>query len=113
VCGGEIVSELRDFVAVVALERGDLKGEGADDRAWGVWVDWRDREGRALVLLAEVRDSSLELGVAVEEGRGAWGVLGDGFEGDRTAFFDQLTDGPLGALDGVLVLACRGCAQDL
>jgi hypothetical protein len=38
------------------------------------------------------------------------GVLGDGFEGDRTSFFDQLADGPLGALDGVVVLACRGCA---
>jgi hypothetical protein len=62
------------------------------------------------VLLAEVRDSSLELSVAVEEGGRAWGVLGDGFEGDRTSFFDQLADGPLGALDGVVVLACRGCA---
>jgi hypothetical protein len=39
-----------------------------------------------------------------------WGALGDGFEGDRTSFFDQLADGPLGALDGVLALACRGCA---
>jgi hypothetical protein len=62
------------------------------------------------VLLAEVRDSSLELSVAVEEGGRAWRVLGDGFEGDRTALFYKLADGPLGALDGVLVLACRGCA---
>jgi hypothetical protein len=112
VCGGEILSQLRDFVAVAALQRGDLQGERADDRARGVRVDWRNRDGRSLLLLAEVRDSSLELSVAVEEGRRAWGVLGDGFEGDRTSFFDQLTDGPLGALDGVVVLACRGCAQD-
>jgi hypothetical protein len=110
VCGGEVLSQLGDFVAVAALQRGGLQGEGADDRARGVGVDWWNREGRASVLLAEVRDSALELGVAVEEGGGAWGVLGDGFEGDRTAFFDQLADGPLGALDDVVVLACRGCA---
>jgi hypothetical protein len=110
VCGGEILSQLRDFVAVAALQRGDLQGERADDRARGVGVDSRDWERCAPVLLAEVRDSSPELGVAVEEGGGAWGVLGDGFEGDRAALFDQLADGPLGALDGVLVLACRGCA---
>ena len=109
-CGGEVLSQLRDFVAVAALQRGGLQGEGADDRARGVWVDWRDREGCAAVLFAEVRDSSLELSVAVAEGGRAWGVLGDGFEGDRTSFFDQLADGPLGALDGVVVLACRGCA---
>jgi len=110
VCGGEVLSQLRDFVAVAALQRGGLQGEGADDRARGVGVDRRDRDGRVPVLLAEVRDSSLELSVAVEEGGRAWGVLGDGFEGDRTSFFDQLADGPLGALDGVVVLACRGCA---
>ena len=110
VCGGEVLSQLREFVAVAALQRGDLHCEGADDRGRGVGVDWWDREGRAPVLLAEVRDSSLELGVAIEEGRRAWGVLGDGFEGDRTTFFDQLADGPLGALEGVLALACRGCA---
>ena len=93
--GGEIVSQLREFVAVAALQRGDLHREGADDGARGVGVDWRDREGRAPVLLAKVRDPSLELSVAVEEGRRAWGVLGDGFEGDRTSFFDQLADGPV------------------
>ena len=109
-CGGEVMSQLREFVAVAPLERGDLQGEGADDRAWGVRVDWQHRERRAPVLLAEVRDSSLELSVAVEEGRRARGVLGDGLEADRTAFFDELADGPLRAVDGVLVLACSCCA---
>ena len=111
--GGEIVSQLREFVAVAALQRGDLHREGADDGARGVGVDWRDREGRAPVLLAKVRDPSLELSLAVEEGRRAWGVLGDGFEGDRTTFLDEPADGPLGAFDGVVVFACRGCAQDV
>jgi hypothetical protein len=50
VCGGELLSQLRDFVAVAALQRGGLQGEGADDRARGVGVDWRDRDGRAPVL---------------------------------------------------------------
>jgi hypothetical protein len=67
--GGEVLLQLREFVAVVALQRGDLQGEGADDGARGVRVGGRGREGRAPVLLAEVRDSSLELSVAVEEGR--------------------------------------------
>jgi hypothetical protein len=31
VCGGEVLSQLRDFVAVAAFQRGDLQGEGADD----------------------------------------------------------------------------------
>jgi hypothetical protein len=66
-----------------------------------------------LVLLAEVRDSSLQLSVAVKERGRAWGLLGNGLEGDRTSFFEELADGPLGALDGVLALACRGRAEDL
>ena len=109
-CGGEVLSQLRYFVAVVALQRGDLQGEGADDRASGRRGRLAGLGGSRAGAAAEVRDSSLELSVAVEEGCRAWGVLGDGFEGDRTSFFDQLADGPLGALDGVVVLACRGCA---
>ena len=38
-CGGEVLPQLHDVVAVAALQRGDLQGEGADDGAPGVRVD--------------------------------------------------------------------------
>ena len=64
----ECLLEGVDFLAVTALELGELDGEGSDHAAWLVRAgSWRARRGLGLLPGPELFDLGSDLGGGVEE----------------------------------------------